>query len=192
MGREQGKSTNPIHNEDFPRNILTGLAGEENSWSSKVDWISPPTCGTSLDPCSVDVIVGSQVSVPKFEEMSDRERFPNLDGQRHLHVSGDESGGEGINLNVVFGPFVAQSLGQLADASLRGGVWGNLLSADEGVQRGDIDDFTLPFGDHVFPSRLTDKEQRFQVHIHELRSSKVSKATCPEDADSIHSPNPPR
>lgn len=91
----------------------------------------------------------------------------------HSHVRGDRTRRYGVDLDVVLGPLVAQRLGHLRHATFGGRVCRDALTADEGVQGGDVQDFALPAGDHVPAGGLADEEQGLEIDIEDLVHTRV-------------------
>lgn len=87
---------------------------------------------------------------------------------RYLHIRGDKARRQGIHVDIMLAPFVAQRLGQLADAALARRIGCDAFAADEAVQRCDVDYLAPPPRDHVFGCRLAHEKEGFQVHIDDL------------------------
>lgn len=89
-----------------------------------------------------------------------------------VHVGGNVPGGDGVDGDAAGGPLVGETLCQLADGALGGGVGGHGEPALEGEQGGEVDDAAAAAGDggrveaeHVGASVAAEGEDGVEVDL---------------------------
>ena len=106
------------------------------------------------------VCVGSTTAGWDGSKRGDRAKFLEKLGV-DIHVRGDISSADAVNLHVVLTPFVAERLGELSDGAFGGRVRGDGQPTLEGKKRGEVNDFPAPKGDHVPTGCLREQPYRF-------------------------------
>ena len=140
----------PINSNNLPTDIGTGLARQPNNGALEILGITPPPHGNSLQD-----LPGTSLIID----------------ERLVHIGPDVARRDGIDVDPLARPLVAEGLGQLRDAALGAGVRRHRQPALEGHEAGDVDDrAAMRAGalEHVRPKIPTQREHRAQVHLQHL------------------------
>lgn len=85
-----------------------------------------------------------------------------------LHVGGDVAGADGVDLDVVLAPLVAEGLCELSECAFRRRVRGHGEAPLEREERAEIDDLPAAKGHHVATCRLAEQPRRLEVDVQHL------------------------
>src|SRR6478672_11483106 len=135
----------PVDDQDVAVDVVRGPAGQEDGGSHQVGGLAPAVSRDVLDNAAMGDGVG-----------------PGRCGDRCRDVSRCD----GIDLDVVGRQLVAVSLGEAHDPGFARGVGRRVLTAEEGEQRGDIDDLAGSLPDHEPAGLVGELEGGGQVDRH--------------------------
>src|SRR5689334_23760235 len=108
-----------VDGQDVAVDVVRGPAGQKDGGAHQVSDLTPAPRRDVLDDAAIGVGIGSG-------------RF----GDRGLEVPGRD----GVDLDVVAGQLVTVGLGEAREAGFGRSVGGRAAAAEEGEQRGDVDD----------------------------------------------------
>ena len=108
-----------IHRDNLARDIATGTTSQEDHHALEVFWLTPPTGRNTCHDTGVPALVIDQCGV---------------------HVRGNVSRSNGVDIDTLGYPLVRQSLGELAHTTLGRGVGGHGDTTLESQERGNVDD----------------------------------------------------
>lgn len=114
-----------IHRDNLARDIATGTTSQEDHHALEVFWLTPPAGRNTCHDTGVPALVIDQCLV---------------------HVRGNVSRSNGVDIDTLGYPLVRQSLGELAHTTLGRGVGGHGDTTLESQERGNVNDGTPAAG----------------------------------------------
>lgn len=140
----------PINSNNLPTHIGTSPTREPNDGALEIVRVTPPAHGDPLED-----LPGAGLVVD----------------QGLVHVRLDVAWGDGVDVDALAGPLVAQGLGQLCHPTFGTRVRRYGQAALEGHEAGDVDDGAAVGArpaEHVRPEIAAQREDRRQVDLHDF------------------------